>query len=110
MEVIIKVKIDVTVLERMLKGEFVQGSLHKNQCTGEKLFNAYVRKSRTHIKDKLVKKLAWGWVKKSRKRVRVYGSFPEEVGTPRVIGLLDEHTHEAKKALIEQELDLIEFC
>ena len=70
--------------------------------------NAYVRKSRLHIKDKLIKKLPWGWVKKSTKRIKVYGSFPQEVGTARVMGLLDEHTHEAKEALIEREI--IEFC
>ena len=108
MEVIIKIKIDDTVIARMRKGEFVQGSLHYDQWTGEKQFNAYVRKSRLHIKDKLIKKLPWGWVKKSTKRIKVYGSFPQEVGTARVLGLLEEHTHEAKDALIEREL--IEFC
>ena len=46
MEVIIKIKIDDAVLARMRKGEFVQGSLHYDQWTGEKQFNAYVRKSR----------------------------------------------------------------
>ena len=46
MEVIIKIKIDDTVIARMRKGEFVQGSLHYDQWTGEKQFNAYVRKSR----------------------------------------------------------------
>ena len=107
-KVIIKIKIDDTVIARMRKGEFVQGSLHYDQWTGEKQFNAYVRKSRLHIKDKLIKKLPWGWVKKSTKRIKVYGSFPQEVGTARVMGLLDEHTHEAKEALIEREI--IEFC
>ena len=108
MEVIIKIKIDDTVIARMRKGEFVQGSLHYDQWTGEKQFNAYVRKSRLHIKDKLIKKLPWGWVKESTERIKVYGSFPQEVGTARVLGLLEEHTHEAKEALIEREI--IEFC
>ena len=32
------------------------------------------------------------------------------MGTAQVMGLLDEHARDAKNALIDRELDLIEFC
>jgi hypothetical protein len=38
----------------------------------------------------------------------VFGSFPKDLGTARVMGLLEEHTHDAKNALIDREI--IEFC
>jgi len=57
-----------------------------------------------------VKKLPWGWVKESLERIRVYGSFPKDYGTASVMGLVDETAREAKNALIDRELELIEFC
>ena len=66
MEVIIKVKIDDTVLNRMRKGEYVQGSLHYDEFTGEKQFNAYVRKSRMpgYMPEcKTLAELDNGWLK-----------------------------------------------
>jgi len=56
----------------------------------------------------MVKKLPWGWVKESAKMLKVFGSFPKDLGTARVMGLLEEHTHDAKNALIDREI--IEFC
>ena len=55
----------------------------------------------------MVKKLPWGWVKESLERIKVFGSFPKDVGTAQVMGLLEEHTRDAKNALIDREL--IEF-
>ena len=110
MEVIIKIKIDDTVLARMRKGEFVQGSLHYDQWTGEKQFNAYVRKSRLHIKDKLIKKLPWGWVKESKANQKRYTSFPKNMSLEEKLALMDRDNEMAKAVLIERELELIEFC
>ena len=63
-----------------------------------------------HQKDKLIKKLPWGWVKESMERIKVFGSFPKDMGTASIMSHLEAHTKDAKNALIEQELDLIEFC
>ena len=105
---IIKVEISEETMARMLTGKRVEGSIGYDLMTGRKNFNAHHRKMRARSKNKLVKKLPWGWVKESMERLKVYGSFPKELGTARVMGLLDEHTHEAKEALIEREI--IEFC
>ena len=105
---IIKVRVSEETWARILTGKRVEGTLGYDKWTGEKNFNAFNRKQRVYAKDKLVKRLPWGWVKESVARIKMYGSFPKNVGTSRVLGLLDEHTHEAKDALIEREL--IEFC
>jgi hypothetical protein len=47
-------------------------------------------------------------VKESAKRIKLFGSFPKDEGKATVMGLMEEHTRDAKNALIEQEL--IEFC
>jgi hypothetical protein len=38
----------------------------------------------------------------------VFGSFPKDMGTATIMGMLEEHTKEAKYAMMEQEL--VEFC
>ena len=43
-------------------------------------------------------------------RIKVFGSFPKDMGTASIMSHLEAHTKDAKNALIEQELDLIEFC
>ena len=108
------IAIEEEVLVRLVEGKYVEGSLHRDQWTGVITFNAYKRLSRqpgyVRPKDRLVKKLPWGWVKESLERIKVFGSFPKDMRTAQMIGLLEEHTRDAKDALIERELDLIEFC
>ena len=100
----------INVMAKLLKEKRVEGVLFMDENTGKITFKAYNRKPRVREKDRMVKKLPWGWVKESIERVKVYGSFPKEYSTAQVMGLLDEHTKDAKNALIERELDIIEFC
>ena len=101
------IEISEEVLVRLVSGKCVAGSLRRDEWTGKVMFVAYNRKPRHREKDKLVKKLPWGWVKESLERIKVFGSFPKNVGTAQVMGLLEEHTRDAKNALIDREL--IEF-
>ncbi|MBR6843274.1 MAG: hypothetical protein IKM77_13370 [Prevotella sp.] len=98
------IEIPFEVVERLVEGKCVEGSLRRDQFTGKITFRAYLRQPRVHHKDKLVKKLPWGWVKESMERIKVFGSFPKDMGTAHVIGLLDEHNHDAKDALIDREI------
>ena len=102
------IAIEEEVLVRLLEGKYVEGSLHRDLWTGIITFNVYKRLSRepgyVRPKDRLVKKLPWGWVKESLERIKVFSSFPKDVGTARVMGLLEEHTRDAKCALIEREI------
>ena len=100
----------IELLNQILNGKRVKGVLYMDQNTGRLTFKAYNLQPQVRHKDQLVKKLPWGWVKESLERIKVFGSFPKDMGTAQVMGLLDEHTHDAKNALIENELDIIEFC
>ena len=100
----------INVMAKLLKEKRVEGVLFLEENTGKLTFKAYNRQPRVREKDRLVKKLPWGWVKESIERIKVFGSFPKEYSTAQVIGLLEEHSKDAKSALIERELDLIEFC
>ena len=103
----------LNALELMTKlyvGKRVEGVLYMDENTDRLTFKAYNRQPRMREKDQLVKKLPWGWVKESLERIKVFGSFPKDMGTATIMGLLEEHTRDAKNALIDRELDIIEFC
>ena len=100
----------IELMSKLYVGKRVEGVLFMDENTGRLTFKAYNRQPKKREKDVLVKKLPWGWVKESMERIKVLGSFPKDLGTARVMGLMEEHTKEAKNALIERELDLIEFC
>ena len=95
------------LLKQLLNGKRVEGVLYLDENTGRITFKAYNRQPRIRETDVLVKKLPWGWVKESMMRIKVFGSFPKDVGTAQVMGLLEDHTRDAKNALIDREL--IEF-
>ena len=100
----------IELIDKLMNGKRVEGVLYMDENTGQLTFKAYNRKNDNHKRDKLVEKLPWGWVKESLERIKVFGSFPKDMGTAAVIGLLEEHHRDAKDALIDRELDVIEFC
>ena len=98
------------LMTKLFVGKRVEGVLYMDENTGHLTFKAYNRQPRKRDKDRMVKKLPWGWVKETMERIKVFGSFPKEYSTPKVMGLLEEHMKDAKNALIDRELDIIEFC
>ena len=100
----------INVMAKLLKEKRVEGVLFLDENTGRLTFKAYNRQPRVREKDRLVKKLPWGWVKESMERIKVFGSFPKDFCMAQIIELLNEHNQDAKNALIDKELDLIEFC
>lgn len=96
----------------LTNGKRVEGVLFVDGDSGKLTFKAYNRQSpkRAREKDRLVKKLPWGWVKESVQRVKVFGSFPKDYDAAEVMGLLEEHTKDAKQAMVEKKLDEIVFC
>ena len=100
----------IELLKQLLNGKRVEGVLYMDENTGKLTFKAYNRKPQIRQKDVLVKKLPWGWVKESLERVKVFGSFPKDYGTASIMAMVDEHAKDAKNALIDRELDMIEFC
>ena len=95
----------IGVMDKLLDSKRVEGVLYMDGDTGRLTFKAYNRQRRRE-RDRMVKKLPWGWVKESIQRIKVFGSVPKEVGTAEMMHLLDDHTRDAKDALIERELDM----
>ena len=100
----------IELLGQLMNGKRVKGVLFIDENTGKLTFKAYNCQPRIRHKDQLVKKLPWGWVKESVERVKVFGSFPKDFCMAQIIGLMNEHNQDAKNALIDKELDDIEFC
>ncbi len=89
----------IELMNQLMNGKRVEGVLYVDQNTGKLTFKAYNRQQRVREKDRLVKKLPWGWVKESIERIKVFGSFPKDFGYVRVAGMLEDHTRDAMEAL-----------
>ena len=103
----------LNALELMTKlyvGKRVEGVLYMDENTGRLTFKAYNRKSQVRYHDRLLHRMEHGWVRESKERIKVYESIPKELGTARVMSILERETKEAKNTLIERELDMLEFC
>jgi len=98
------IELSEEVIARLVCGKCVEGSLHRDEWTGKVTFRAYQRMPREREKDRLVKKLPWGWVKESIERVKRYSSVPKEMTLAEKLAVLDEENELAKKALIESYL------
>ena len=131
---IIKVEISEETWARMLTGRRVEGTIGLDQWTGKKDltgrracshstelkqaslctrsvadFNAFHRQPKKRLKDKLIKKLPWGWVKESEENLKVFSSVPKVYGFENVLDYMDQDHEEAKVALIKREMELMEF-
>ena len=98
------IEIEEEVYNRILAGKYVDGSMHKAHHSSMLVFKAFNRKPRRRIRDRLIRLLEHGWVKESEERIKVYESIPKDIGTARVINVLDREVKEAKDALIDKEI------
>ena len=91
----------VEALNKLMAEKRLEGvMLLKN---GRILFKAYNR-HRPKKKDRLIKSLLTGWVKESTENYKIFQSIPKILGMPRVLGVVDSETIEAKNALMEWEI------
>ena len=105
---IIKVEISEETWARMLAGKRVEGSMGYDLWTGKKSFKAYVRQQCRRQRDKLVKKLPWGWVKRSERRWKTFLSVDSDLPLETVLENFDNDHQKAMDAIIET--DIIERC
>ena len=113
MEVIIKIKVDKKVIARMRKGECVKGSLRLVKKTGVKSFTAYLKKSKETSSvstSRTIAELDNGKLYETKTLVVRREAFQKRLGVPRIMMQMDAGNKQAKDALIDRELDLIEFC
>ena len=100
-----KINISEEVVARLVKSNrCIDGSLHFDKETGKITFKAYNRKSPSRQQDSLIKKLPWGWVKESMERIKVFGSFPKDLGVSGILGQIEEHSYSAKSAVVDWDL------
>ena len=100
----------IELLKKLMSGKRVKGVLYIDDETGRLTFKAYNLTPITRNNDRMIHKLEHGWVKESKERIKLFESLPKELGTARVLAVIDRETKEAKDALIDRELDLLEFC
>ena len=101
------IEIPLEALERLVEGKCVEGSLRRDEWTGRITFRAYNRQPCDRRRDRLIRKLEHGWVKESKERIKLFGSVPKDIGTARILAVIDRETEEAKDALIERELEIM---
>lgn len=95
------------VLALLKKGRRVDGRLMLKETSKGKIqivFMPYNRKYPNHRNDRLIKLLEHGWVKESPTRIKVHESIPKNLGTARIMGVLDREVKDAKIALIDREI------
>ena len=109
----IEIKNEQVVMNALKKGLKVEGRLWLEETEDGELiiwFQQYDRKPRRLYCDRLIRRLEHGWVRESVERIKVFESIPKDLGTSRLISVMDREHQTAKDALIDRELDLIEFC
>ena len=98
----------IELMTKLYVGKRVEGVLFMDESTGRLTFKAYNRTClKRRAKDRLIRLLEHGWVKESAERIKVYESIPKNLGTARVMAVLDRESDEVKEALIDREI--IEF-
>jgi hypothetical protein len=97
----------IEALTKLKAEKRLEGVLFIDKDNGSIKFKAYNRKPRVRLKDRIIRYLEHGWVKESPDRIKVYESLPKNIGTARMMSVLEREAKEVKNALIDYEL--IEF-
>ena len=93
------VEIPLEVMERLVEGKCVEGSLRRDEWTGKVTFRAYQRQP-------VVCQLENGWLKESPQRYKFYNSVRKDLGRRMVDVVMHRELNTAMQALeIEEILD-----
>lgn len=106
-------KDEEVVMNALKRGLKVEGRLWLEETEDGQLiicFQQYDRKPKGFYSDRLIHRLEHGWVKESKERIKLFESLPKALGTSRVVAVIDREMREAKNALLDRELDMLEFC
>ena len=93
--------IEEEVLVRLIEGKRVKGAMFRDKWTGVINFIAYNCMAKKRVKDVLIKKTPWGWLKGSAERNKRYTSMPNDLTLEEQLEILDQENEMAKHALIE---------
>ena len=93
------------VMERLVEGKCVEGSLRRDEWTGKVTFKAYQRQSRTR-QERVVCQLENGWLKESPQRYKFFSSVKKDLSRRIVDVVMHRELKTAMQALeIEEILD-----
>ena len=101
---IIKVQISEETWARMLTGRRVEGTIGYDKWTGKKSFNAFNRRSRSRLRDKLIKKLPWGWLKESEKKQKLFLSVDKDMPLEDKLRAFGDDHDAAMETIIDLEI------
>ena len=104
MEKYVFVQDALQLLARLAEGKRVQGALYVDPVTGRLTFKAYNRQPRQRLRDVMIEKLPWGWVKGSQRRNKRFTSVPNDLSLAEQLDIMDRENEMAKQALIEQTI------
>ena len=92
------------VMERILAGKSVEGSLHYDASTGKIVIKAYNRQPRKRERDRLVIELENGWLKESAERLKFYCSEKKALDVPRILEAMERSIRTALAAYATDKL------
>ena len=98
------------VMADLLNGKRPAGTMGFDPTTSEIDFKPFKKNQKHRRRAQLLAKLPWGWVKESKANQKHFTSFSKHLPLEEKLLILDQDNELAKRALIERELDLIEFC
>ena len=101
------VEIPLEVIERLVEGKCVEGSLRRDEWTGKITFRAYQRQPRDRH-ERVVCQLENGWLKESPQRYKFYTSAKKTLGRRLVDVVMHRELKQAMSVLeIEEIIDHI---
>ena len=101
------VEIPLEVMERLVEGKCVEGSLRRDEWTGKVTFRAYQRQPRDRH-ERVVCQLENGWLKESPQRYKFYTSAKKTLGRRLVDVVMHRELKQAMSVLeIEEIMDNI---
>ena len=99
------VEIPLEVMERLVEGKCVEGSLRRDEWTGKVTFRAYQRQPRQRH-ERVVCQLENGWLKESPQRYKFFSSVKKDLSRRIVDVVMHRELKTAMQALeIEEILD-----
>ena len=99
------VEIPLEVMERLVEGKCVEGSLRRDEWTGKVTFRAYQRQPRDRH-ERVICQLENGWLKESPQRYKFYTSAKKTLGRRLVDVVMHRELKQAMSVLeIEEIMD-----
>ena len=96
--------IEEEALARLINGERIEGSLHRDEWTGVITFTAWKRKGPKKYKDKIIIQLENGWLKESPKRIKFFNSVNKKLDVVAIDHAMKRELKTAMRALLGEQL------